>query len=299
MEWLNYHHLFYFWTVAREGGVSRASEVLSLAQPTISGQIKTLEENLGVQLFRRAGRRLALTDSGRMVFRYADEIFTTGRELLDELRGRPTSRPMRLIVGVADVVPKMIAYRLLEPALRLEEPVHVQCVEDKADRLLADLAVHELDVVLTDTPITRRVHVRAYSHLLGESGITFFATSALARKLRPGFPGSLDGAPVLLPAEHTALRRELDHWFEVHGLRPEIRAEFDDSALLKVFGQSGVGAFAGPSVLADEIARQFRVSKIGATDDVRERFYAVTVERQLRHPAVVAISESAKNELFA
>ncbi len=298
MNWINYHHLLYFWTVAKEGSIARATSELRLAQPTISGQIRSLEESLGEKLFQRSGRNLILTDVGRVVFRYADEIFSLGRELQDVLKGGPSSRPLCLLVGVADVVPKLVAYRLLEPALRLSEPVQIVCREDKPDRLLAELAVHHLDVVLSDAPVGPTIRIRAFNHLLGECGVVFMAAPRLAAAYRRGFPKSLDGAPLLLPTENTTERRSLDQWLMSKGIRPRVVGEFEDSALLKVFGQTGNGIFAVPSVIETEVQRQYQVQAIGRVEDVRERFYAISVERRLKHPAVVAISEAARKKLF-
>jgi len=298
MEWLNYHHLLYFSVVAREGSITRASEQLSLTQATISAQIRSLEEVLGEKLFSRVGRNLMLTEMGRMVFRYADEIFTLGRELMDTLKGRPTGRPVRLVVGVADALPKLIAYRLLEPAFKLPEPIRLICWEGKHNHLVAQLAVHEIDLVLTDAPIGSTVKVRAFNHLLGESGVTIFAPAPLAAKYRRGFPRSLNGAPFLLPTDNTTLRRSLDQWFEAEGIRPTVIGEFEDSALLKVFAQSGAGLFAAPSVIEAEVRRQYSVQTVGRVEAMRERFYAISVERKLKNPAVVAISEAARQKLF-
>jgi len=298
MEWLNYHHLLYFWTVARTGGVSAASIELRLAQPTISGQLRVLEEHFGEKLFQRVGRRLELTETGRLVYRYADEIFTLGRELTDAVRGRPTGRPVRFAVGVADQLPKLIAYRLIEPALKLADPVRIVCREDKPERLLADLAVHDLDLVLSDAPLNPSIKVRAFSHLLGECGLTIFGTKALAARYRRGFPGSLDNAPFLLPTENTVLRRSLDQWFAQQGVRPAVVGEFEDSALLKSFGERGIGLFGGPTAIEAEIRRQYSVIPLGRIEQVRERFYAISAERRLTHPAVVAISEAAREKLF-
>ncbi len=298
MDWLNYHHLLYFWVVAREGSIASACERLHLAQPTISSQLRKLEKSIGQRLFKRVGRNLVLTETGQLVLRYADEIFSAGRELTDVLQGKPTGSPMRFLVGVADVVPKLIAYRLLEPALDLPEPIRVVCDEAKVDHLLMELAVHRLDIVLSDSPVSPTTNVRAYSHLLGECGVSVFGTANLARKLRPGFPKSLNGSPLLVARENTALRRSLDYWFDSKDIRPIIVGEFTDSALLKAFGQAGVGVFVAPSVIQNEICRQYRVRPIGEIPDVRERFYAISVERKLRHPAVVAISEAAREEMF-
>ncbi|MGE3540396.1 MAG: transcriptional activator NhaR [Candidatus Tectimicrobiota bacterium] len=299
MEWLNYHHLHYFWVVAREGSIARASVQLHLAQPTISGQIRALEEALGEQLFTRVGRHLVLTEVGRVVYRYAEEIFTLGRELMDTLKGRATGRPLRLVVGVADVLPKLIAYRLLEPALHLPTPVQVVCREGKLDRLLAELALYELDVVLSDAPSSSLNNVRAFNHLLGECGISLFGTTALAHEYRAGFPASLDNAPFLLPTDNTMLRRALEQWFTSIGIRPRVMGEFEDSALLNAFGQTSLGIFAGPAVIEAEIQQQYGVVVIGRIETVRERFYAIAVERKLRHPAIIALSEVARETLFS
>jgi len=298
VEWLNYHHLRYFWAVAREGSVTRAARKLNISQPTVSAQIRELEEALGEKLFVRSGRTLVPSDVGRAVYRYADEIFALGRELLDAVRERPTGRPLKLVVGIADVVPKLIAYRLIEPALRLPEPVHVECVEDRPERLLGELAVHGLDLVLTDAPTAPAVKVRAYNHLLGECGVTVFAAPELLAGRAKPLAERLDGAPWLLPTGGTTLRRSLEQWFEEHGVRPRVVGEFADSALMKVFGEAGLGFFPGPAAIEAEIKRQYHVRAVGRLAGVCERFYAVSVERRLKHPAVVAISEAAKRRLF-
>jgi LysR family transcriptional activator of nhaA len=298
VDWLNYHHLFYFWSVAREGSLARASAALRLAPSTVSGQIRLLEQALGEDLFERSGRRLVPTEMGRVVLRYAEEIFTLGRELTDAVKGRPAGRPVNLVVGVADVVPKLVARRLLEPALRQPGPLRLVCREDKPDRLLAELAVHNIDVVLSDSPVAPSLRIRAYSHLLGECGVVFFASAKLAAAHRRRFPQSLDGAPMLLPTENTALRRSLEHWFAAEKLRPQVVGEFDDAALLKVCGETGMGIFAAPAVIRNEVERQHQVEEVGSTQKVRERFYAISVERKLKHPAVVAISEEARQKLF-
>ena len=255
MEWLNYHHLLYFWMAAREGSISRASDELLLSQPTVSAQIRALEEALGEKLFTRVGRNIVLTDMGRTVFRYADEIFSLGRELMDTLKGRPTGQPVRFTVGIADVVPKLVAYRLLEPALSLPEPVRMVCLEGKPETLLAELAVHGLDLVLTDAPISPTIKVKAFNHLLGECRVTFFGTARLAAACRRGFPKSLTGVPMLLPTTNTILRRSLDQWFETEEVHPVVVGEFEDSALLKVFGQAQAAVFATPSVIEAAVSR--------------------------------------------
>ncbi|WP_373049544.1 transcriptional activator NhaR [Vulgatibacter sp.] len=299
MEWLNYHHLFYFWTVVREGSVTAASRKLRLAQPTVSAQIRMLEESLGEKLFAREGRRLVPTDVGRTVFRYADEIFALGSELREAVRGAPTGRPVRFRVGVADQVPKLVAHRLLEPALQPKTPISLVCTEDRTDRLLADLAVHELDLVISDAPVSPHVQIRAFNHLLGSSPVRFFAAPALARRLARRFPQSLDGAPFLFPAENTSLRRALDRYFEEQSVRPAPAGEFEDSALLEVFGQAGAGVFAAPAVIERALERQYDVRAIGGTDAIQERYWAISAERRIKHPAVLAIAEGARSELFA
>jgi len=298
VEWLNYHHLLYFWMVVRTGSVSAASAELRLAPPTISVQIRRLEEQLGEKLLRRSGRRLLPTEMGQAVFRYADEIFSLGGELLDMVRGRPTHRPMKLIVGVVDVMPKFIAHWLIEPALRLGERVRIVCREASPEQLLAQLSLQSLDVVLSDAPIGPGVSVRAYNHLLGETGVSFLGNARLAQTHRRRFPKSLHGAPILLPATNTAIRRSIDQWLETADIRPDIVGEFEDSELLWEFGGAGDGIFPVPTVLERHLTRLHRVKVVGRTDAVRGRFYAISVERRLKHPAVVAICETARRELF-
>jgi len=297
MDTLNFHHLRLFQAVAREGNLTRASHRLHLTPQTVSSQIRNLEEAIGEQLFRRSNRRLILTDAGQVALRYAEEIFALGKELQETLRGQPSGRPLRLLVGAPEALPKIIVRRLLEPALRLDTPLQMTCRERGPTELLADLAVHRLDVVLADTPIPPLAKVKAYNHLLGSCGVTFMAKSGLARRLRPGFPQSIEGAPVLLPGADAALRASLDGWFDRKNLRPAIVGEFDDSALLKSFGQTGEGFFAVPSVVEEEVSRQYEVEVIERTDEVTESFYAISVERRVRHPAVVAICEAARTLL--
>jgi LysR family transcriptional activator of nhaA len=298
MEWLNYHHLFYFWTIMREGSVTAASSKLRLAQSTVSSQLSKFEENLGAQLFKRVGRNLEPTDMGHLVFRYADEIFSLGREMMECLHGRPAMGPLSLKAGIVDVVPKLVAQKLLKPAGRLPEQVRLICHEGKNDTLLADLALHKLDVVLTDTPLRSGLSIKAYSHLLGECGVSFFGVEKLAELLRQGFPKSLNEAPMLLPTSMTTLRGMLDQWFDRIAVKPLIVGEFDDSALMNVFGQAGDGIFAAPTVIEKEMKLQYQVQVIGRTMDIREKFYAISVERIIRHPAVASISEAARQKLF-
>ncbi|MBZ4335558.1 transcriptional activator NhaR [Corallococcus sp. AS-1-12] len=298
MDWFNYHHLLYFWMVAREGGVVAAARKLRLSQPTVTGQVRALEQSLGEKLFERAGRKLVLTEVGRYVYRYADEIFALGHELQKGLKGLPTARPRKLLVGVAEEMPKLIAHRLLEPAMRMSDDVQLICTEDRTEKLLSDLSQHALDLVLSGSPVPPASGIRAYNHLLGECGTTLFATARLASSLRRGFPKSLDGAPFLLLAEVAPSRRSLMQWLEAQGVRPRVRGEFQDSALMKAFGQAGEGVFPGPSVIEAEIRAQYDVEVVGRVDAVREHFYALTVERRLRHPAAVAISDAARTQLF-
>jgi LysR family transcriptional regulator, transcriptional activator of nhaA len=299
MEWVNYHHLLYFWVVAREGGLVPAGKVLRLSHPTLSAQIRALEAKLGEKLFTKVGRKLALTDIGRVVFRYAEDIFTLGREMMDAVQDRSTGRPLRLDVGVANVVPKLIVRRLLQPALGLAQPVRLVCYENTNEKLLADLALHSLDIVISDAPVPSGSSVRAFNHLLGETGISFFGSKPLAQTYKRGFPQSLNGAPLLLPLESLTLRRSLNQWFEKNSIQPRVVAEFEDSALLQAFGADGAGIFCAPTVVEKEVMHQHGVLLLGRAPQLRERFYAISVERRIKHPAVVAISDAARLELFA
>lgn len=298
MDWLNYHHLLYFWTVAREGSVSKAAEKLRLSQPTVSAQVRMLEEALGERLFDRQGRRLVLTEVGRLVFRYADEIFGIGGELMETLRGRPAGRPLQLVVGVANAVPKLIVYRLLRPAVEGSPAVHLVCREDNTEQLVAQLSTYALDVVIADMPSPPHVRVKVFNHLLGESDIAFFAPPALAGRLRRRFPASLADAPLLLPTSNTALRRALDDWFEKQGVRPRILGEFEDSALMAAFSHTADVVFPAPAAIARDVARTYGVRAIGRTPAVRERYYAISAERRLKHPGVLAVTGAARDALF-
>ncbi len=296
---LNYRQLHYFWSVAKAGGITRAAEQLHLTPQTLSGQISQLEEKLGVTLFRRAGRRLELTEAGRLALSYADEIFQVGNELEETLRNRHGKRPFLFRVGIANVVPKSIAYRMLVPALGLPEPVHLVCREDKFERLLAELAIHRLDMVLADRPLPPGMDVRGYNHLLGECGLTFFATTDLAARLKGGFPHLLNGAPLLIPGEDSAVHAPLLRWLRDQNIFPRLVGEFDDGALMKSFGQAGAGVFPAPTAIAAEVATQYGVESLGRTEAVSEQFFLITVERKLSHPAALAISEAARHGLFA
>lgn len=298
MEWLNYHHLLYFWTAAREGSITAASKALNLSQPALSTQIRALEESLGERLFEKSGRNLRLTEAGRLAFRYADEIFALGQEFQQALKGRPTGRALRLVVGISNVLPKLMVHRLLRPALELPEPLRLTCREAALPQLLQALQAHEVDIVLSDVPCSPQAGPRAFNHLLGECGVDLFGTPAL-RERHPGpLPEALSGAPFLLPSEGHALRRSLDTWFERRGLHPVIVGDFDDSALLKTFGAEGQGFFAAPSAIADEVEKAHGVHRLGPLEGLKERTYAVSAERRLVHPAVLAILKAAKEEVF-
>jgi len=300
MEWLNYHHLLYFWVVAKKGSIVRASEELRLAHPTISGQIHRLEEVLGEKLFVRKGRQLELTESGRVALRYADEIFTLGREFVDEIKGRSSGKPMQLVVGVADVLPPSLVRRFLEPAFQLDRQVQVVCRADKSvEEFLADLVLHKVDVVLSDAPAGPNIPVRAFSHALGACGTTFFASGKLATAVRRKFPASLDDAPFLLPGAPSAVRRALEQWFDTEGIRPRMVAECDDSALTKDFGEAGMGVFVAPTVIEDEVLNHYRVGVVGRSEAVQQEFYAISVDRKIKHPAVTAICDGARQSVFA
>ena len=296
---MNFKHLHYFWQVAKAGGIARAGEQLHVTPQTISGQIGLLEEDLGAPLFAKRGRNLELTEAGRLAFGYAQDIFVLGTELEESVRNYPAGgRPVEFRVGVADALSKTIAYRLIEPATRLSTPVRIVCREWKLDSLLAELAAHRLDLVLAGAPIPPSVSVRAFNHRLGESGVSFFASAQLRKSLKGKFPACLSGAPMLVPGADAAVRLRLDRWWEANKLRPRVVGEFDDSALMKVFGQRGAGVFIGPTVLESEIETQYGVKTLGRTDEVVEEFFAISVERRVTHPCVVAITGAARSRLF-
>ncbi|MBD9561505.1 MULTISPECIES: transcriptional activator NhaR [Pseudomonas] len=295
---LNYRQLHYFWVVAKTGSIVRACEQLNLTPQTISGQISLLEQTYGIELFRRVGRQLELTEAGRQTLPYAEQMFQLGGELELMLRAQPNEQQILFRVGVADVVPKSIVYRLIAPTMELSEPLRITCREDKLERLLADLAIQRLDLVISDSPMPSNLDIKGYSQKLGECGISFFATAELAARYGQDFPHSLHGAPLLIPGPETVVRSRLQRWFAEQQIQPRIVGEFDDSALMQAFGQSGSGIFIGPSVIADEVKRQCDVELIGQTDAVRESFYAISVERKVKHPGIVAITEGARRELF-
>lgn len=295
MQRINYHHLYYFWTVVKEGGIARASEKLHLTQPTISSQITQFEQTIGHALFDRAGRSLLLTDTGRDVFDYAEEIFSIGRELTQYLSGRAMGKGYRLNVGIADMLPKLVVMELLKPALHLDIPVKLFCHEDKPDRLVKELELHALDLVLTTGPLAIKPASGIFSHFLAESPMVVFGTTDLVDAYRKGFPHSLNGAPFLMPAGQLGLRQDVDRWCEEMEIWPEIRAEISDSALLKTFGAEGIGFFLAPRMVQDVITKQYGVDALGVIEGIREKFYLLSAQRKVNHPALVAILDHAKD----
>ncbi|MBK1644656.1 transcriptional activator NhaR [Thiocapsa imhoffii] len=296
---LNMKHLRYFWAVAKHGSIARASEMLHLTPQTISGQLRELEDQIGAKLFGKSGRNLVLTDSGQLVLTYADEIFRLTGELQDVIAGRPPASGITLRVGIAMVVPKLLAYRVLAPVLKTPEKVRLVCHEAPLTDLLAALSVHKLDLVLADCPVSPALNIRAYNHALGESGISFFATAELAEQHRDNFPASLNGAPMLMPTSSSSLHRALELWFDRQGVKPLVVAEFEDRALMKAFGEGGAGIFTTPTAVERDILDKYRVALIARVDEVKERYYAITAERHIKHPAVSTITETARHDLFA
>ena len=291
---LNYQHLLYFWSVVRSGSLARACEELALSAPTISMQLRTLEQRLGEKLLAKSGRNLVPTEMGRLVFSYADEIFGLGQELLEALNQRPTARPQRLVVGIDDVVPKEIAYRILKPVLGLQQPVRLACREGTLERLTAELAMHEIHVVLSDSPVTPSLNVRAYNHSLGKCEVLWMATPALAKSLRRSFPRSLAGVPVLLPTDDTAIRRALDQWLAKHDVSPVMIGEFEDYAMLREFARAGHGFAPVPSILGKQFSQEYGVTTVGTATGVKAEFYAISVERKIRNPAVAEMIERGR-----
>jgi LysR family transcriptional regulator, transcriptional activator of nhaA len=298
MEFLNYHHLRYFWAVAKEGGLTKAAAKLHVSQPTISAQIQALEGVLGERLLRRAGRGLALTDAGQQVLSYAEEIFSLGQDLLNAVKQRPTSRPLRLNLGVADTLPKLVAYRIIEPVFHLPQPVQVSCWETSVSDMLLELASYRLDLVLADEPASSGVTTNVFNQFLGESGVAFCAIPSLAARLRRGFPKSLNGAPALLPMANTGFRRSLEKWFHAVGVRPRLVGEFYDPAFVNVLALQGLGFMPVPTVVVKEIVKRFGFRELGRTEECRQQFYAITPERKRTHPAVTAITSDAHRRLF-
>ena len=297
MEFLNYHHLRYFWVVAKEGGLRKAAEKLHVSQPTISAQIAALEGVLEEKLFRRGGRALALTEAGQRVFSYAEAIFSLGQELLDATRQQPGARPVRVHIGITDSLPKLMSYEIIKPIFKLEQPVQAVCREGKAADLLGQLAAHRLDIVLADEPAPSSLPIKVFNHFLGECGVAFCAEPKLAATLKRKFPKSLKDAPALLPAGSTVLRQSLEKWFQAQEIRPRVVAEFDDAALMKVAAVDGLGFFALPTLVMSETVASYDFQFIGRTEDCRQQFYAISAERKLTHPAVLAITSKARRAL--
>jgi LysR family transcriptional activator of nhaA len=298
MRHLNYNHLLYFWTVAREGSITKASQLLHITPQTISGQLKLLEESVGEPLFQRQGRGLVLTDTGQVVNIYADEIFSLGSELTQRLNSKEPGKPQELNVGVVFSIAKLIAYRILKPVLGLEDKIRIVCYEGNLEKLLGDLAVHKLDLILSDSPLPTGLNVKAYNHLLGDSTVSFFAEKNLAKTYRKKFPESLDDAPMLMPVKTSVLRRNLDDWFEHINVSPNILAEFDDSALLKAFGEASVGIFPSPTAISNEVEKMYNSRAIGTIENLKETYYAISPERKIKHPGVIQITEIARSQLF-
>ena len=290
---LNYQHLLYFWAVVREGSLTKACKELNLSAPTVSAQLRTFEERLGEKLLIKSGRTLVPTDVGRMVFSYADDIFGLGRDLLNALAHRPTQRRMRLVVGIDDVLPKEIAQRLVEAALNMGQPAQLACREGTLEYLLTALRSHEIDVVLSDSPVTPSLNHRAYNHLLGTCGITWMAAPTMAQTLRHGFPKSLHETPMLLPTSDTAIRRSLDQWLDRQGVQPLIVGEFEDYGLLRQFARAGHGVAPVPDALTEQFRKESALAVVGTAHRVQGQFYAISMERKITHPAVLAICHQA------
>lgn len=299
MEWLNYHHLRYFWTVARKGGVRKAAEELHVSQPSISAQLRLLEESLGQKLFRRSGRNLVLTETGQLVLNYADEIFSAGRELMNAVKQRPGKHPVRVNIGLTDAFPKLIAFQILRAAFRSEAAVHMICREGEIGPLVSHLQAHRLDIVLADEPASSALKAKTFNHRLGRSGVTFCAVPSLAAKLRRNFPQSLDGAPALLPTQNMGMRAALETWFDSNEIRPRLVGEFEDSALMEVCSTGGRGFTAVHTVVDRAALKHFGLRVIARVDECGTDFYAITAERRVKHPAAVAITEHAYSSVFA
>jgi LysR family transcriptional activator of nhaA len=299
VEWLNYHHLRYFWTVARKGGVRKAAEELHVSQPSISAQLRLLEESLGQMLFRRSGRNLVLTETGQLVLNYADEIFSAGRELMNAVKQRPGKHPVRVNIGLTDAFPKLIAFQILRAAFRSEAAVHMICREGEIGPLVSHLQAHRLDIVLADEPASSALKAKTFNHRLGRSGVTFCAVPSLAAKLRRNFPQSLDGAPALLPTQNMGMRAALETWFDSKAIRPRLVGEFEDSALMEVCSTGGRGFTAVHTVVDRAALKHFGLRVIARVDECGTDFYAITAERRVKHPAAVAITEHAYSSVFA
>jgi len=299
MQNLNLKHLRYFWMVAKHNSLSKAAELLFITPQTISGQISDLEKQLNKKLFRREGRNLVMTETGQLVFSYADEIFNLSNELQQVLHGQNPGKSQTLRIGIAMVVPKLLAYRILQPVLEKHNDVHLICNEQPLVGLLADLSIHKLDIILTDSPLNPALNIRAYNHQLGQSGISFFAVPEVADKLSKNFPVSLNDQDFLMPNAGSLLRRNLDNWFQKYQIKPKVIAEFEDRALMKVFGEGGSGIFTSPTVVKDDVLEKYGVEIIGETEEITEQFYLITAESHIKNPAISLISETARNQLFS
>ncbi|MFT7089483.1 MAG: LysR family transcriptional activator of nhaA [Glaciecola sp.] len=295
---INYKHLHYFWVVATEGSIARAAEKLFITPQTISGQLSMLEERIGQPLFDRVGRRLRLTETGRLVLRYADDIFELGKELSDVLRGAPIVGTSEFIVSAASALPKTIVYKILEPALNVSNDISLTCKEGPVEAILGELAVHEVDMVLTDTPLSSAFSIKAYNHYLGQSTLSFFAAPQLAAKLSGDFPACLQDTPMLLPTKQYAVRQLFDKWCNDNNIFPTIRGQYDDSALMKSFGKAGFGVFFMPSIIEKEVRDGFGLQVIGRSQSLKQKFYAISSERKVTHPAVAAICDAARDKIF-
>ncbi len=299
MEWLNFHHLRYFWTVARKGGVRKAADELHVSQPSISAQLRLLEDSLGEKLFKRSGRSLVLTEMGHLVLTYADEIFSAGRELMSAVKQRPGGRLLRLNVGMTDSISKLMGFEFLKPAIRFSEPVHVVCRMAAIEVLVNQLQAHRLDIVLADEPASSSLKAKTFNHRLGRSGVTFCAVPAIAKKLRRNFPQSLNGATALLPTENMGMRAVLETWFDTKGIHPRLIGEYEDSALMVFCATAGRGFTVVPTVVAREVLKHWGLRVIANVDECGTEFYAITAERRVKNPAALAITEHAYSELFA
>lgn len=299
MATLNYKHLRYFWAVAKTGSIAKAAEQLYLTPQSISGQLTEFAQSLGVELFRKSGRNLELTDAGRRVLSYADEIFSIGDELLEIIQDSRNKKALPLRVGLADSVSKSIAHRLLEPAFESDDPIRLICREGRMLSLLSELSIHRLDLIIADKPMPSNLHVKGFNHLIGESHLALFGVVSLVNKLKRKFPLSLNQAPLLMIGEDAAVRVKINQWLSQHNLHPQIKGEFDDSALMKAFGQAGEGIFFAPAAIAEDVCRQYQVVKLADVESVTEQVYVITTERQLTHPLVKTICKTGRDDLFA
>ena len=296
---VNFKHLHYFWMVAHQGSIAKASKILNITPQTISGQISLLEERFGNPLFEREGRGLKLSNVGQLVLNYADDIFELGNELSNVLRGESIEGPTKLIVSSASGLPKTVVYKIIEPALHLPNKLNLVSLEGPIKSILADLAIHKVDIVLSDMPATGSLSANVYNHYLGDAGLTFFAGKKLAKDHKSHFPLSLHRAPMLLPTKQYEVRQQVDRWLSQQNIAPKIYGEFDDSALMKSFGQSGLGIFFMPSTIEEEVCKDFNVRVIGRTNEVRQKFYAISAERKVKNPAISAIFDTARQSLFS